>query len=86
MSSANIDIEVTLERGDDEIYVSCNVDLSHQAARLYGPPEDCWPEETECNINNAIDEDGKDILSTLGQKDIDRIEEDAWEEMNNRWE
>ena len=51
-------------------------------ARLYGPPESCYPAEPpEIEITEVIDEEGEDILYTLSDEEYELIETSCWEEV-----
>jgi len=92
---------VELDLDDEEIVVdgvayycdfAIKATLSHTPARVSGPPEDCYPEESEIDIeemklNEVRDENGEALILTpplLKQLsdalNIDRVHELLWEE------
>lgn len=73
-----------------EIEVRIHYDATYQPARISGPPEDCYPAESEMILT------AMDILSELPQgitdKDViaaadsdeERIEDEAWQDFHSR--
>jgi hypothetical protein len=72
----------TIFREDDAVEVCVDYDATYQAARIYGPPEDCYPEYGEMVINSVTDSDGGEVK--LSDADEERIEEQAWEHYHTR--
>lgn len=79
----------TLMLGEDEVDVEfeINADMTYLPARLSGPPEDCYPDESECVITSIVplekidgcnDADLLDALET--QVSEEKIIEDLWED------
>ena len=69
--------EIEFDNGEGEIeivYADLRVEANcfYQAAKLDGPPENCYPEDSECEITRievlkAIDEDGN-VLTLSKEK------------------
>ncbi len=66
-------------------------DITYQPARISGPPEDCYPDESTCDIEDIkvmsqidglTDDDIIDAL--LKQIGEDKITEDFWEDYMSR--
>lgn len=64
--------------GDDEVIV--NYEAFHQEAKITGPWEDCYPEDSDMSIT-SITMDGEEVPDNSG--DLDAIEQDCW---NNFWD
>ena len=83
----------TLMLGGEEqdVDFSIEADMTYEPARISGPPEDCYPDESECDITEIkvmSEVDGlkdADILDAL-EKQIgeERIIEDLWEDYMSR--
>ena len=80
-----------LGEGDaaEEIDVEFEIqaDITYQPARISGPPEDCYPDESECEITSIRVMDtveghtDAEILKALEvQVGEDRIVEDLWDD------
>ena len=84
-----MNITYTLTFGDQEedIDFDISADITYQPARISGPPEDCYPDESSCEniqikvlsqIDGLKDADILDALETqIGE---DKIVEDLWED------
>ena len=67
-----IELEVDFGEGEYEqisVDIRISADMSWQSAKLSGPPEDCYPEESECDITetkilDAFDCNEKEIKLT----------------------
>lgn len=73
--------EIYLRRGDEEIpvIVEAYVTAGHPA-KIDGPPERCYPSEPdECELVSAIDESGKDWLSTFSSIELEEAREKIFE-------
>ena len=73
-----IEVEGTQTLGDDEheIAYTATVRVNYQPAQLYGPPENCYPDESEVEIESlvTVPPGFENILDT------GLIEDQAWEE------
>ena len=73
-----VEVEGTQTLGDDEheIAYTATVRVNYQPAKLYGPPENCYPDESEVDIESlvTVPPGFENILDT------DLIEDQAWEE------
>lgn len=86
----------TLCFGDQEhdIEFGIEADIVYEPARISGPPEDCYPDASECTITSIMPMDGVSgyddaaILEALDEQvGEDRIIEDLWEDyMARRFE
>jgi len=90
------DEEIVLDLDGERVAYYCDftveATLSHTPARVSGPPEDCFPEESEIDItllrlNEVRDAEGTVIPFTTSLRDhiadtldIDRIYELLWKE------
>ena len=95
MSTVTIEVEeyeVDLEKGTFLVEFSITADMTYQPAKVSGPPEDCYPDEseidvTEVKILSVKDAEGKEISLTpklikqLGEAiDPSDFYYDLWEE------
>lgn len=87
--------EVTLEgaEGDERYLVEYSVSAmcSHRPGRLSGPPEDCYPDESECEIewiavqavtdsrDNPVSLDAEFETAIIAALSQEEIEEKCWE-------
>ena len=93
--------EVDLGEGDYEelsLQLEISADMTYEPAKLDGPPEDCYPENSECDITelkilSAFDCEGneikltKDNLKAIGDAISPRdFEEDLWDEFERQQE
>lgn len=88
-----VEVEVfhTLENGTEVIAVS-EVSGYSDSGRCYGPPENCYPPESDTEIGDILVHTDEDIahhvpwerLSTTDQETIvDKIEDAFWENFEN---
>jgi hypothetical protein len=75
------------ESEEVDIDFRIEADITYQPARISGPPEDCYPDESECDITDIkvlSQVDGlkdADILDALERQiGEDKIIEDLWED------
>lgn len=69
-------IEGTREVDGLEVQWTADVEVSYSPGRFYGPPEDCYPDESECDIIAVSTHPGG-----FEQKIPDEVIEDAaWAE------
>ena len=68
MTHTTVLVEGTQEIGEREIEWDAQVRCNYQPAKLYGPPEDCYPDESEAEIQ---------ALTTWPEGYEDKIDEDA---------
>jgi hypothetical protein len=86
MATFRIDLYPIID--GEETMVCCTVDYDahHQAAKVSGPPEDCYPEDGDLCIN-SIEPDTPDFPAEMVEAieaAKDRIEETAWEDYHSR--
>lgn len=70
-----------LDGVETEVGVTVDYDASYDPGRLSGPPENCYPPDSEMTINSVIP-DTPDWPRTIAEEIEavkDRIEEEAWE-------
>jgi len=62
-------------RGDDDNEVSLQIEgrAYYAPGRYYGPPENCYPDESEVEITSCIGPDGKDWEDQLTESEKDQI-------------
>lgn len=90
------EVEVEVENEWHIIYVDFSISavLTYQPARISGPPEDCYPDESEidvveCKLLRAYDEEGKNIplMQDLREKIDAQIDaSDFYDELWEEWE
>ena len=90
--TTEIELQHTLAAGVFSVDYSATADMRYQPERISGPPEDCYPTDSECDITAVSvfcirDVLGKerslpDELAVLISSKLprDRIEELCWEE------
>ena len=79
------------EEEEQDVDFQIEADITYEPARISGPPEDCYPDSSECSITEVkvmSQIDGlkdADILDAL-EKQIgeERIIEDLWEDYMSR--
>ncbi len=69
-------VEGTQEIDGREIDYEAYVRVNYQPAKLYGPPEDCYPDESETEIESSF----TFPPGFEAKLDSEKIEEQAWEE------
>lgn len=66
-----------------------DLDVTYSAnytpGRTYGPPEDCYPDDSELEIT-SITYSGEDITDLLSEKALEQIEAKVWEDANATWQ
>ena len=80
--------EFTLTLREEEVEVELDIDYSayYQAAKLGGPPEDCYPEDSEMTIDEVsfpseVVEAYTDAeLQEAVEAIMDKVEEACWED------
>lgn len=70
-------VNIMEDDGFEYEYVTLKLDVEgrsyYQPGRLYGPPEDCYPDEGETEITAVIGPDGKDWEDQLTTEERDMI-------------
>ena len=88
-----MNVTYTLMLGDEEVDVDFNIeaDITYEPARVSGPPEDCYPDSSECEITAIFPLDtidgfkDSDLLDALDKQiGEDKIIEDLWEDYHSR--
>ena len=67
---------------DNEIMVDVEYDAYYLPAKVSGPPENCYPEESEMNINSVKDGDGHEVA--LSERQMEQIIDEAWEQYHDK--
>ena len=71
-----VTVEGTQEIDGREIEYTADVRVMYQPGRFSGPPEDCYPDESETDIENLVT-----LPPGFEDKiDSEKIEDQAWEE------
>jgi hypothetical protein len=84
-----------LHDDDVEIVIDVDYDAHYQAAYVNGPPEDCYPEDSEMTINGfkviSVKQMGEvnhaitsEEIDAVFQENIERLEEECWEHYDSR--
>jgi hypothetical protein len=72
----------------EEVEIECTVDYDavYQPAQISGPPERCYPEESEMTINSVLPDDPEisPELKEAIKSAEDRIIDEAWEDYHSR--
>lgn len=95
MPSATITIQgeqdVTVSEENFTVRYEITAQMGYDPGRYSGPPENCYPEESECDITEAtfhvFDEDGNEVDEPLASAAIARVNEDdieqkLWDKFN----
>lgn len=88
MPTLDTTIYIYTSETDHEIPVRIDYDAIYQPARISGPPENCYPDESEMTIN-AIEPLG-DLPEGITQKILEEvaadmgIEDECWEHYHSR--
>ena len=65
---------------DEDCQVTVELIGSYRPAKLYGPPEDCYPAEyPELDVTLVTDSAGNDITDTLTDNQIESLCDKAWD-------
>ena len=72
---------ITLDKlnGNEELYeyTTINLDIEGKfffcSGKLSGPPEDCYPSESDTEIISVIDDDGNDWYNLLTENEVNNI-------------
>lgn len=67
---------------DEEIPVSVEYDAIWQPAKLSGPPDQCWPDESSMELTRIVDSDGWEVRLTDNQ--YDRLVDEAWDDFHTK--
>jgi hypothetical protein len=61
----------------ETVYITLNVrgNAYYQPGIYYGPPENCYPDEGDCELSSVEDEDGNDWEDRLTKSELDSIME-----------
>lgn len=53
---------------------------TYSPAKLYGLPEDCHPDESECDFESITDEEGNDWSNSLTPKEYEELVQQLFQE------
>ena len=86
-----VEVELTVTRGEHEHVLSVLADVTYEAPRTYGPPEDCDPGcfDVEVSLVHVYrDEiaDWRPWTGVLAHKELEQLEELVREELETRIE
>ena len=91
MSTFDTYIYVTDKDGvEHEIKVRVDYDATYQSARISGPPEDCYPADSEMTLNsvealNELPEGITDADVCVASHDSDDfLQDEAWDHYHSR--
>ena len=88
-----MNVTYTLMLGEEEVDVDFNIeaDITYEPARVSGPPEDCYPDSSECEITSikvlsTVEgyTDKRILMELETQVDEDKIIDDLWEDYHSR--
>ena len=75
-------VTLQLEGSDEDTCVAIEAEGYDDPGRTYGPPENCYPAEGECNILSSKDaETGREIPWSLIEPHLSKIEDTFFEEL-----
>ena len=69
--------------GEHEIPVEVDYDATYDPGRSYGPPENCYPPESEMTINSIVWPAGI-TLDMASDNQLEKMEQEAWEHYDTR--
>lgn len=83
MTTFTTEIYIYTPDGEEhEIHVTVDYDAAYDPGRISGPPENCYPPESEMTINSITPTgalpDGV-AIDMANNRQLERIEEEAWE-------
>lgn len=81
MATFTTEIYIYTPDGEEhEIHVTVDYDAAHDPGRISGPPENCYPPESEMTINSITGDFPAGVTMEMASAyQLEKIEEEAWE-------